>query len=176
MNQGKRLAFCLSVSPWKSRSFPLIFKSARFTFDDSKTEMKTLTMIEVVLTTLLVISFVAVARMAAWMMRMQLSDPAKAHLLMSRINPIVVILGDVIFFSWLIFTAFYLILLFVHLGAWFFSQSNGRRFKMRLRPRVLLGTLRIRIVDGGVETARLAPAPVLARSAQGSGNCVASGL
>lgn len=125
MNQGKRLAFCLSVSPWKSRSFPLIFKSARFTFDDSKTEMKTLTMIEVVLTTLLVISFVAVARMAAWMMRMQLSDPAKAHLLMPRINPIVVILGDVIFFSWLIFTAFYLILLFVHLGAWFFRKVTG---------------------------------------------------
>ena len=87
--------------------------------------MKMLTKIESALTILVVASFVAMAGPAAWLTKMQFSDPTQVHPLMSRIGPIADIIFEVIFFSWLIFTVFYLIVLFIYLGSWLFCKLTG---------------------------------------------------
>ena len=88
--------------------------------------MKTLTKIEIVLTVLLLIVGVAMARSAAWLNAMHFSDPAREHLLQARISPVADIAWYVTFFPWLIFTPIYLIVLFIHCGAWIFGKFSDR--------------------------------------------------
>jgi hypothetical protein len=92
--------------------------------------MKILTTIEVSLTLLVMASFVAIARIAAWLMKMEISDPTRAHLLMARLDPVANVLCDIIWFSWLIFTPFYLLILFIQLGARLFCRLTGENSKI----------------------------------------------
>ena len=84
--------------------------------------MKTFTKIWIVWTVLLVIVVAAMARSAAWLNAIHYSDPTREHLLQSRISPIADVCWYVTFFPWLILTPIYLIALFIHFGAWFFSK------------------------------------------------------
>lgn len=91
--------------------------------------MKILTTIEVSLTLLVMAFFVAIARISAWLMKMEISDATRAHLLTSQLDPVAHVFCDIIWFSWLIFTPFYLLLLFIHLGAWLFRRLTGESSK-----------------------------------------------
>jgi len=86
--------------------------------------MKTFTKIWIVWTVLLAIVVIAMFRSAAWLSAMHYSNPAREHLLQSRISPVADICWYVTFFPWLILTPIYLIVMLMHLFAWFFCKST----------------------------------------------------
>ena len=85
--------------------------------------MKTLTKIEAVLTILLVVTVLAMVQVAAWMHSMRESDPVR-QLWDPRFSLIFDLLWYIVGGSWAIFTVFYLIVLFLHLGAWIFGRAS----------------------------------------------------
>lgn len=84
--------------------------------------VKTFTKIWLGLTVLVVIVVVITAASAAWLKAMHYSNPSREHLMLSIFGPVADICWYVSFFSWLILTPIYLIVLFIHLGAWLFRQ------------------------------------------------------
>ena len=84
--------------------------------------MKTLTKIEAVLTLLAIVVVVSEVRVALWLKSMSISDPVREQLWQRRLGPAGDILWYITVFPWMIFTAFYLLVSFLHLSAWIFRK------------------------------------------------------
>ena len=83
--------------------------------------MKKITIIEAVLTILLLSSFVGLAKMASLIRSMPESAPAH-HIWQSRLALFDNVWTYVLFFPWIAFTVIFLIFSFIHLGAWIFRK------------------------------------------------------
>lgn len=86
--------------------------------------MKKLTVIEVILTMLVVITVMAMFRTAAWINSMQESNPERI-LWQPRFSHIFNILWPATAIPWVIFTVIYVIILFLYLGSKVFSKLTN---------------------------------------------------
>lgn len=77
--------------------------------------------IEAVLTIFLLSSFAMAAKMMAFIHSLPESTPAR-HVWETRFTFFSDIVMYLLFFPWIIFTVFFLIISFVHLGAWIFRK------------------------------------------------------
>ena len=84
--------------------------------------MKALTIIEVLLTFLVFLSFVAAAHLGTLEFEAHHGGAANAQLIHVMENPVLNMISVIVFFSWLILTPFYLLILFIYLGSYIFSK------------------------------------------------------